>query len=195
LKINEGEILALVQSLSAYEDIQLIDIPDIDLYMDQVTTFMEKKLGPTKRNKKDKILTKTMINNYTKDGILLPPKNKKYSRQHMILLILVYNLKQILSIKDIATLLAPLLKASSEADSDPQLWDKIYLTYLDLKQDDFDLSSERQGEQLKRIKEKTAGFGRLQQDIELLLIVLLLVNQAISHKRLTEKIIDEYFNQ
>lgn len=195
MKINEGEILALVQSLSAYEDIQLIDIPDIDLYMDQVTTFMEKKLGQTKRNKKDKILTKTMINNYTKDGILLPPKNKKYSRQHIILLILVYNLKQILSIKDIATLLALLLKASSEADSDPQLWDKIYLTYLDLKQDDFDLSSDRQGEQLKRIREKTAGFGSLQQDIELLLIVLLLVNQAISQKRLTEKIIDEYFNR
>lgn len=194
MKIDESELLALVQSLYSYEDIQLIDIPDIDLYMDQVTTFMEKKLSPTKRNRKDKILTKTMINNYTKDGILLPPKNKKYSRQHIILLILVYNLKQILSIKDIAILLAPLLKASSETDSDPHLWDKIYLAYLDLKQDDFDLSGDRQGEQLKKIRAKTGDFGKLQQDIELLLLVLLLVNQAIGQKRLTEKIIDEYFD-
>ncbi|CFY01800.1 Protein of unknown function DUF1836 [Syntrophomonas zehnderi OL-4] len=194
MKIDEHELLTLVQSLYAYEDIQLIDIPDIDLYMDQVTTFMEKKLSATKRNRKDKILTKTMINNYTKDGILLPPKNKKYSRQHIILLILIYNLKQILSIKDIDILLAPLLKASSETDCDPQLWDKIYLAYLDLKQDDFDLSGDRQGEQLKKIREKTGDFGKLQQDIELLLIVLLLVNQAIVRKRLTEKIIDEYFD-
>ncbi len=194
MKINEGELLALVKSLSSYADIQLIDIPDIDLYMDQVTTFMEKKLGPTKRNKKDKILTKTMINNYTKDGILLPPRNKKYSRQHIILLILVYNLKQILSIKDMSTLLAPLLKASSEIDSDPLLWDKIYLAYLDLKQEELDLSTDVQGEKLQLIREKTADLGKHQQDIELLLIVLLLVKQASNQKRLTEKIIDEYFN-
>lgn len=194
MQISEEELLGLVKSLSSYEDIQLVDIPDIDLYMDQVTTFMEKKLESTKRNKKDKILTKTMINNYTKDGILLPPRNKKYSRQHIILLILVYNLKQILSIKDMSTLLAPLLKASGEIDSDPQLWDKIYLAYLDLKQEEFDLSTDVQGEKLQLIREKTAAFGKHQQDIEMLLIVLLLVKQAINQKRLTEKIIDEYFN-
>lgn len=195
MTINEDEFLVLVENLSAYEDIQLVDIPDIDLYMDQVTTFMERKLGATKRNKKDKILTKTMINNYTKDGILLPPSNKKYSRQHVILLILVYNLKQILSIKDIATLLTPLLKASNEPDCDPQMWDKIYLAYLDLKREDIDLSFNLQDGKLNLIKEKAAGFAKHQQDIELLLIVLLLVKQAIQQKRLTEKIIDEYYHQ
>lgn len=193
MTIKEDEFLALVKSLSAYEEIQLVDIPDIDLYMDQVTTFMERKLGASKRNKKDKILTKTMINNYTKDGLLIPPSNKKYSRQHVILLVLVYNLKQILSIKDIATLLSPLLKASKEPDSDPQLWDKIYLAYLDLKQEDIDLSSDLHAVKLDLIKEKTAGFSKHQQDVELLLIVLLLVKQANQQKRLTEKIIDEYF--
>jgi len=193
LQINEAELLELVKSLS-YEDIQLIDIPDIDLYMDQVTTFMEKKMEATKRNKKDKILTKTMINNYSKDGILLPPRNKKYSRQHIILLILVYNLKQILSIKDMSTLLGPLLKASREADSDPHLWNRIYLAYLELKQEELDLCTDGQNDNLQRIREKTEGFGQLQPDVDLLLMVLLLVNQANKQKRLAERIIDEYFN-
>ncbi len=84
------------------------ELPDIDLYMDQVTTFMEDNLGEFKRKEEDKILTKTMINNYTKNQILPPPIKKKYSKEHLMLLILTYHLKQILSISNIHTLLSPI---------------------------------------------------------------------------------------
>ena len=84
------------------------DIPNIDLYMDQVTTFMESQLASTKRYPEDKILTKTMINNYTKNNLLPPPVKKKYSREHLLLLVFIYYFKNILSIKDIETVLAPL---------------------------------------------------------------------------------------
>ena len=53
---------------------------------------------------KDKLLTKTMINNYAKAGILIPPRQKKYSRQHIETLLMLYNAKQILSINDISLL-------------------------------------------------------------------------------------------
>ena len=72
---------------SACYIIEPSDIPNIDLYMDQVTTFMETKLSGYKRNDKDKILTKTMINNYTKNELLPPPEKKRYSKEHIILLI------------------------------------------------------------------------------------------------------------
>ena len=84
------------------------DIPNIDLYMDQVTTYMEAQLAHTKRYEDDKILTKTMINNYTKNNLLPPPVKKKYSREHLLLLVFIYYFKNILSIKDIETVLAPL---------------------------------------------------------------------------------------
>ena len=84
------------------------DIPNIDLYMDQVTTFMEAQLAHSKRYEDDKILTKTMINNYTKNNLLPPPVKKKYSREHLLLLVFIYYFKNILSIKDIETVLAPL---------------------------------------------------------------------------------------
>ena len=84
------------------------DIPNIDLYMDQVTTFMEAQLAHSKRYEDDKILTKTMINNYTKNNLLPPPVKKKYSREHLLLLVFIYYFKSILSIKDIETVLAPL---------------------------------------------------------------------------------------
>ena len=60
------------------------DIPDIGLYMDQVTTLMDTRLAGSKRYPDDKILTKTMINNYTKNHLLPPSDKKKYSREHVI---------------------------------------------------------------------------------------------------------------
>ena len=84
------------------------EIPNIDLYMDQVTTFMDEHLFSTKRYSEDKILTKTMINNYSKNNLLPPSVKKKYSKEHVLLLILIYYFKSILSIKDIETILTPL---------------------------------------------------------------------------------------
>lgn len=79
------------------------------IYMvDQVTTFIESQLSSLKRDEDEKILTKTMINNYTKNHVLPSPDKKKYSKDHVLTLILIYYLKSFLSIKDIQTLLEPI---------------------------------------------------------------------------------------
>ena len=93
------------------------DLPNIELYMDQVTTFLEEQLKNTKRFEEDKIFTKTMINNYTKNHLLPPSNKKKYSRNHMILLIYIYYLKNFLSISDIKNLLDPLNEHFDDQDS------------------------------------------------------------------------------
>ena len=84
------------------------DIPNIDLYMDQITTFMDTRLADSKRYPDDKIITKTMVNNYTKNHLLPPSVKKKYSREHVFLFIMIYHLKNMLSISDIQSLLEPL---------------------------------------------------------------------------------------
>ena len=85
------------------------NIPKIDLYMDQVTTFMEQYLSGYARDpENDKILTKTMINNYTKNKVLIPPVRKKYGMDHMIILLFIYYLKSFLSLEDIRKILQPL---------------------------------------------------------------------------------------
>lgn len=85
------------------------DIPTIELYMDQVTTFMDKYLEQNKRTDEDKTLTKTMINNYTKNDLLPPPDKKRYSKEHIILLIYIYYLKNVICINDIQVMLKPLI--------------------------------------------------------------------------------------
>ncbi len=98
----------LLRSVAGLSYIKPDMIPNIDLYMDQVTTFMDEQLSACKRFDDDKILTKTMINNYTKGRILPPPDKKKYSREHMLLLIFIYYFKSILPISDMKKLLNPI---------------------------------------------------------------------------------------
>lgn len=99
---------SILDHISGMDYIKPEDLPNIDLYMDQVTTFMEDQLASTKRHEDDKILTKTMINNYAKNRLLPSPDKKKYSKEHMLLLIYIYYYKSILSIGDIQSLLEPL---------------------------------------------------------------------------------------
>ena len=109
MKIDTNDILnSILESLDHVDYIRPEEIPNIDLYMDQVTTFMDEHLSSTRRYSEDKILTKTMINTYSKNNLLPPSVKKKYSKEHVLLLILIYYFKNILSIKDIETILTPL---------------------------------------------------------------------------------------
>ena len=106
---TEDLLQSILDSLDRIDYIRPDDIPDIELYMDQVTTFMDSRLKNAARNPEvDKILTKTMINNYAKNDLLPPPVRKKYSREHMLRLIFIYYFKGILSISDIQTVLKPI---------------------------------------------------------------------------------------
>lgn len=107
-KNNEDYINIIISNLKRIDYIKPDDIPNIDLYMDQVTTFMDEHLKASKRYEDDKMLTKTMINNYTKNNLIPPPTKKKYSKEHMLLLIFIYYFKNILSIADIQNIFNPL---------------------------------------------------------------------------------------
>lgn len=100
-----GEVLDKLQKM---DYIKPESLPDIELYMDQVTTFMDSQLASTKRHEDDKILTKTMINNYAKNDLLPPPNKKKYSKEHVLALLFIYYFKNILSISDIQHVLNPI---------------------------------------------------------------------------------------
>lgn len=114
------------------------EIPNIDLYMDQVTTFMNKHLASFKRYSEDKILTKTMINNYAKNNLLPPPVKKKYSKEHLLMLIFIYYYKGILSINDIQNVLAPLADKYFLAEDGISLED-IYTEIFSLEHQQIDI--------------------------------------------------------
>ena len=110
MNINIDELLdRVMDSFSEIDYIRTGDIPGIDLYMDQVTTFMDSKLKNTTRNpEEDKILTKTMINNYAKSDLLPPPVRKKYTKEHLLVMTFIYYFKSVMSIGDIEVILNPI---------------------------------------------------------------------------------------
>jgi DNA-binding transcriptional MerR regulator len=119
MTINSNDLLnSILESISRIDYVKSADIPNIDLYMDQVTSFMEKQLKSTKRYDEDKILTKTMINNYAKNDLLPAPVKKKYSKEHLLLLTFIYYFKNILSMKDIEMLLKPITEKYFHTDSE-----------------------------------------------------------------------------
>ena len=105
---NDELFSQLLDKISSFDYIHADQIPNIDLYMDQVTTFMEEHLKNTRRYEEDKVLTKTMINNYAKNNLLPPPVKKKYSKEHMLMLIFIYYFKSLLSFRDIEELFKPI---------------------------------------------------------------------------------------
>ena len=92
------------------------EIPNIDLYMDQVTSFMNDHLQNSRRFEDDKILTKTMINNYAKNKLLPPPIKKRYSKEHLFVLVFIYYMKGFFSLSDIQTILKPVTDRFAESD-------------------------------------------------------------------------------
>lgn len=140
MTINTEDLLnSILESIDRIEYIRAEDIPDIDLYMDQVTTFMESHLKHSTRNpEEDKILTKTMINNYAKNDLLPPPVRKKYSKEHVMLLIFIYYYKGILSINDIQQLLRPITGKFFNTDGDYGL-ENIYEEAFGLEKEQIDI--------------------------------------------------------
>ena len=124
----------IIGRLKSIDYIKPSDIPNIDLYMDQVTTFMDEHLMSLKRHEEDKMLTKTMINNYTKNNLLPSPNKKKYSKDHMLLLIFIYYFKNILSISDIQEIIHPLAERYYDGKEVLSLED-IYLEVFSMEKD------------------------------------------------------------
>lgn len=132
MKNNTHKIVKQVlKSLDDFDFISPDEIPNIDLYMDQVTTFMEQHLGGSRRYAEDKILTKTMINNYAKNDLLPPPVKKKYSREHLLLLIFIYYFKNIISIADIDKLFTPI--TNEHFNKNQQSLEDIYNAIFELE--------------------------------------------------------------
>lgn len=125
MKKNEERLQDILEYLDSLTRIHPSDIPDINLYMDQVTTFMDDRLAGYKRYGEDKILTKTMINNYAKNNLLPPPEKKKYTKNHILLLVFIYYFKNVLSFSDIEQLFSPISESHFSPGSKPEL-DVLY---------------------------------------------------------------------
>ena len=125
--MNKELLENIIEKESQKSSLVSKDIPDLDLYMDQIMTLFETHLANNKKNEEDKLLTKTMINNYSKAKVITPVKGKKYTKEQILQMLIIYQLKNNLSIQEIKELLTPIY----ESDTDLSL---LYDHFIDIKQ-------------------------------------------------------------
>lgn len=189
---TEDMINSIMNSLSRIDYIKPTDIPNIDLYMDQVTTFMDAHLAASKRYPEDKILTKTMINNYAKNDLLPPPIKKKYSKEHLLVMIFIYYFKGILSITDIQALLKPLTEKYFHSKKGVSM-ESLYNQVFSLEKKQVDKLQKDILEQY-RISSKTFPDADEsdQEFLQLFSFICLLSFDVYVKKQLIEKLIDGF---
>lgn len=179
-----------LDELGLNEHLTLDDIPDIDLYMDQVIQLFEKKYAKTKRDPKDKTLTKTMINNYAKGRLFFPIKNKKYSKEHLLLISFIYQLKGTITINDIKVVLE---KLNDKVLNENFTLDDLYKAHTNLI---FNQEERFKKDFKGKVKEVTEATNQLADSdseyLKQLLLILSLSHMSTLYQRAAEKLIDEF---
>ena len=190
---NPDQIIEKI--LSDFSDLDYIhpeDIPDIGLYMDQVTTFIDDRLQKNARSDDEKILTKTMINNYTKQKLLPPPVKKKYSREHLLIMLFIYYYKGVLSLEDLRTLLQPLSEQCFHNPSGPDISD-VYCEVFHMVEKHIASFSD----EIRSLAESSASsFEGVSDDnrefLQLFALISSLVLSTYINRRVIEQLIDDY---
>ena len=156
------DLIDLLRSIQNIDYIEPDEIPNIDLYMDQITTFMDDHLKSSKRFEDDKILTKTMINNYSKNNLLPPSEKKKYSPEHMVLLLFIYYFKNFLSINDIQSILAPITKRFFHSENDRNL-NTVYEEIFQRQYENIDFEVR---DMIRKLRDSNKAFADIEDDEE-----------------------------
>ncbi|MEK4501476.1 MULTISPECIES: DUF1836 domain-containing protein [Bacillus] len=179
-------INTLLETLHLEKNITLEDIPNVDLYVDQVVQLFENTYTDTTRTDDEKVLTKTMINNYAKGKLFIPIKNKKYSKEHMILISLIYQLKGALSINDIKSSLEH-INESLLSDDSFEL-NTLYKDYLTLTENNVESFKQDVNNRVSEVSE----ISSLEDPkLEKFLLLNSLVNMSNMYRRLAEKLVDD----
>ncbi len=194
-------IETLIAMMKEINYVQPGDVPNIDLYMDQVTTFMDENLESSKRYSDDKLLTKTMINNYTKNNLLPSPEKKKYSKDHIYILLFIYYLKNILSISDTKAILNPLIthffKADRKKESEGVSLEDIYSEIFKIEKEQSSIITK---DVIRKYEKSCVAFEDVENDEEAEILrkfafVAMLCFDVHMKKQMIGKLVDKIFSE
>lgn len=195
MKLDTHDMIkSILDNISAIDHIKTADIPNIELYMDQVTTFMDSQMASSKRYPDDKVLTKTMINNYAKNHLLPSPNKKKYSKEHVLMLIFIYYFKSFLSISDIQALLTPLADKYFQKNNGLNMED-LYNEVFGMEKEQVENLKKDLMEKYDTASESFADADADEKDREFLTMfsfICLLSFDVYMKKQLIESIIDSF---
>lgn len=181
---------SILKNMALMDHIRPSEIPNIDLYMDQVTSFMNDHLQNSRRFEDDKILSKTMINNYAKNKLLPPPIKKRYSKEHLFVLVFIYYMKGFFSLSDIQTILKPVTDRFAESDESLSIED-IYAEVHRLGSEHISDISHDIMNSFHTAANSLEGYdGEDRDTLQLFIFICLLCFDIYLRKQIIERLID-----
>ncbi len=180
------DIKDIIDDIFSIELLDTSEIPKIDLYMEQVTSFFDDQLGEMRRKEDDKILTKTMVNNYTKYEVLPHPEKKKYTREHMIALTYIIMLKKVLSIQDIKAFFN-LTESKEDLMLEPQ-----YNVFKEIMENTYQSTAELLNKEMEKMDNILLENGLQDDRARLMTLIGCICCEASAFKLLAERLIDRY---
>ena len=183
--MDTKQLEQLIRDAVGDADLRPEEIPSIDLYLDQITSLASDKRRQGSPRFYDRELTKTMVNNYSKDGLIRPIKGKKYSKEHILQMLLVYEMKNTLSIGEIQEVLQSLY---AKPGYDEQMLEAIWRRYLDVKE------SERGDVQSLVESLATANGLDLSGEEDFLVLLLGLSNLSSYLKNVSQALLEAHYS-
>ena len=177
----------LAETLALHSRMEVDDIPNLDLYIDQVIQLFETNYAETKRHEEEKILTKTMINNYAKGKLFYPINNKKYSRNHVMLINLIYQMKSILSISDVKKTLG---RVNEKALQQERQLEEFYRSYLEVQQSNVEIFTKGLSRQIEQAA-NVLPHGEKDAELEQVLLIASFAHMSKLYRRAAEKLVDD----
>ena len=172
------------------------DFPDMELYMDQTVLFLDKKLGIYKRDPKEPVMTKTMIANYVKHDMIPRPQNKRYKKEHLLLLALIFHLKGVFQMQDIEKLMEPLTDNYKSEFDEKFDFARIYQGICEVFDEKKEELAHEVDAEMGAIKDKLAQYEFADDDTtELFMLIAVLSMKADAQKYLAQKLLSEYFTK
>lgn len=189
MKTNKEIINDMIKHFEGLDVVKSEDIPDISLYMDQMTSFIDEKLESFKREEDDKLLTKTMINNYTKNKLLPPSDKKKYTKNHVMLLILIYFYKNVLSFGDIKRLCD--LSIYNEFEKGDESLSQLYDILVRIEDDKRSEIIDDLKKRFEYAEKRVNGFDKKDENVELFTFLSDIVLEVYFKQHLIEYILNK----
>ena len=182
--MNREELDNVVKDAINDAELKSSKIPAIDLYVDQILNLINERLQEGSERYYDRQLTKTMVNNYSKEGLITPIKGKKYNKEQILQMLTIYTLKSTLSINEIKRLLQGMYAVEG---FDEQELTKLYDRHLQIKE----VNREYAFEALNGIIERNSL--DISDDLDYISLVCAIAAFSSHLKNIAQAMIDDRF--
>lgn len=181
----------IAKNISDNNIIPYEDLPRYDLFLSQVTDYLNDKFKGEK-------YTNNIVQNYIKNEVISRPEDGKkrgYTKVHLVQLILLSYMRPILTTEEIKKVFRLAFNEINNGEDDIISWENAYKIFSDLQQDSFKNLIEKEYLNESKFQNMVKDMNlkiHEEEKIMVFFMVMSLICQASAIKKLVQNIVNNY---